>query len=64
MLANVTLDARNWAEFKPRLDEFAAALPVRRYDRVAWKRQAWLRPEGLTQSSGPSRWGSPGRQRR
>ena len=48
MLANVTLDAQNWATFKPQLDEFVAALPVRGHDTIVWTRDVWTRPEGLT----------------
>ncbi|MFN8596539.1 MAG: insulinase family protein, partial [Anaerolineae bacterium] len=48
MLANVTLDAQNWAAFKPQLDQFVTALPARARDTVTWARDVWTRPEGLT----------------
>src|SRR5690606_12235242 len=38
MLANVTLDAENWAALRPGLDELLGALPAVAAERVAWTR--------------------------
>jgi presequence protease len=47
-LANVTLDAANWATFRPQLESFLAALPVAMITPTAWQPQFTSRFEGLT----------------
>mgnify|MGYP000493781292 CR=1 FL=1 len=48
MLCNVTLDAENWAEVGPRLDDFLAALPASAGETVMWSPSVSQEPEGLT----------------
>jgi presequence protease len=47
-LANVTLDAANWAAFRPQLESFLAALPTASITLTAWQPQYASRFEGLT----------------
>ncbi len=47
-LANVTLDAANWAAFRPQLESFLAALPAASITPAAWQPQFVSRFEGLT----------------
>lgn len=48
MLCNVTLDAANWAKFKPQLEAFVAEMPQKTVERERWNWQRPLIPEGLT----------------
>lgn len=48
MVANVTLDARNWAAFEPQLAGFLKALPVGGGQAVQWTPQVMEADEGLT----------------
>ena len=45
-LANVTLDAANWAAFRPQLESFLAALPAASITPAAWQPQFVSRFEG------------------
>jgi presequence protease len=47
-LANVTLDAANWAAFRPRLEPFLAELPATAAVSVPWQPPFVSRFEGLT----------------
>jgi hypothetical protein len=47
-LANVTLDAANWAAFRPQLESFLAALPTATITPAVWQPQFVSRFEGLT----------------
>jgi Zn-dependent M16 (insulinase) family peptidase len=48
MLCNVTVDAANWTQFRPRLAEFIAAFPAAPLQKPAWDRRMPERREGLT----------------
>ncbi|NLF01634.1 MAG: peptidase M16 [Anaerolineales bacterium] len=47
-VANVTLDADNWARFWPKLEGFLAGLPERANHRVVWSPERITGSEGLT----------------
>jgi Zn-dependent M16 (insulinase) family peptidase len=48
MIANVTLDAANWALFQPQVEQFIAALPTESGDLALWTPQRGPANEGLT----------------
>ncbi len=48
MLCNVTLDAANWATFRPQLEAFVAEMPQKPVEREVWDWIRPLTPEGLT----------------
>ncbi|HID51663.1 MAG TPA: peptidase M16 [Anaerolineae bacterium] len=48
MLCNVTLDAANWAIFRPQLEAFVAEMPQKAAERRVWDWRRPLTPEGLT----------------
>ncbi len=48
ILCNVTLDADNWARFRPKLAAFLSDLPAAPVSPVVWQRRALPSNEGLT----------------
>jgi Zn-dependent M16 (insulinase) family peptidase len=48
MVVNVTLDAENWSQFKPRLADFLTGLPSAPLIRTAWKRAPQAQNQGLS----------------
>jgi Zn-dependent M16 (insulinase) family peptidase len=48
MVVNVTLDAENWAQFKPPLADFLAGLPSRPRLSTAWRRTPQAANQGLS----------------
>ncbi len=48
MLCNVTLDAANWAAFRPQLEDFVVEMPQKVVERARWDWGRPLTPEGLT----------------
>ncbi len=48
MIVNVTLDAENWADFRPQLADFMASLPSAEVTPAAWTREPQPKFEGLT----------------
>ncbi len=47
MIANVTLDAENWATVQPQLEAFLGNLPMKPAARAEWRPEAAPAPEGL-----------------
>ena len=50
MLVNVTLDADNWATFRPQLNDFITSMPVRPMSLARWDARPGLWPGGVDHS--------------
>lgn len=48
MVANVTLDAENWAAFEPQLRDFIAQIPAAEWEPAVWEWETAVTHEGLT----------------